>query len=254
MANRAWQWVFGVGLVATVDNLGRLGEAPTHPELLDFLAARVVERGWSLKDLVRSLVTTRAFQMSSAPSVRAGEVDPANAWLSHLRVRRLEAESIRDSLLAVAGELQETRYGPSVGPNAPRRSVYLQIRRTRLDPFLQTFDAPAPFSTLGRRDATNVPAQSLLLLNSQFVTDRAATWAKALVGDRSASVEARVRGIFRAALGREPRVEELAAAAAYLGELAGEHRVAPEAIMASVRVWQDFAHAIFNLKEFIYVR
>jgi len=254
MANRAWQWVFGVGLVATVDNLGRLGEAPTHPELLDFLAARVVERGWSLKDLLRFLVTTRAFQMSSAPSVRAGEVDPANAWLSHLRVRRLEAESIRDSLLAVAGELQETRYGPSVGPNAPRRSVYLQIRRTRLDPFLQTFDAPAPFSTLGRRDATNVPAQSLLLLNSQFVTDRAATWAKALVGDRSASAEARVGGVFRAALGRAPRADELAAAAAYLGELAGEHRVAPEASMASVRVWQDFTHAIFNLKEFIYVR
>ena len=254
MANRAWQWVFGVGLVPTVDNFGRMGEAPTHPELLDFLAARLVERGWSLKDMVRLLVTTRAFQLGSTPSVRATEVDPSNALLSHLRVRRIEAEAIRDSLLAVAGELQETMFGPSVGSNAPRRSVYLQVRRTRLDPLLQAFDAPAPFSTLGRRDATNVPAQSLLMLNSQFVTDRAAKWAKTLVADHSPSAETRVRGIFLAALGRAPRAEELAAAADYLGVLAGEHRVAPEAMLASVRVWQDFAHAIFNLKEFIYVR
>ncbi len=254
MANRVWQWVFGVGLVPTVDNFGRLGERSTHPELLDFLATRLVETGWSMKEMVRFLVTARALQISSTPSSRATELDPSNALLSHLRLRRIEAEAIRDSLLAVAGELQEKMFGPSVGSNAPRRSVYLQIRRTRLDPFLQAFDAPAPFSTLGRRDATNVPAQSLLLLNSQFVTDRAAKWAKALVDDRSATSAARVRGIFLAALGRAPRADELTAAADYLNVLARDHHVAPEGVLASVRVWQDFAHAIFNLKEFIYVR
>ncbi len=254
MVNRVWQWVFGVGLVPTVDNFGRIGEKPTDPELLDFLAARLVGHGWSLKEMVRFLVTTRVFQIESTASARATEVDPANALLSHMRVRRLEAESIRDSLLALAGELQPTMFGPSVGPNAPRRSVYLQVRRTRLDPFLQAFDAPAPFSTLGRRDATNVPAQSLLMLNSQFVTDRAAAWARTLVKDRDVTREVRVRGIFLAALGRAPRDEELASARGYLDELARTHQVAPEMVMASARVWQDFTHAIFNLKEFIYVR
>lgn len=254
MANRAWHWVFGVGLVPTVDNFGRLGEKPTHPELLDFLAAHLVENHWSLKELVSFLVTTQAFQMGSTPSAQAAEIDPANTLLSHLRVRRLEAEAIRDSLLAIAGELPEKMFGPSVVSTAPRRSVYLQIRRTRLDPFLQTFDAPAPFSTLGRRDATNVPAQSLLLLNSPFVGDRAARWAQLLIADHHQTPEARVREIFYAALGRAPRTAELAATADYLKILASEHQVAPPALLANAQIWQDFTHAIFNLKEFIYVR
>jgi len=253
MANRVWQWVFGVGLVPTVDNFGRIGEKPTDPELLDFLASRLVERGWSMKEMVRFLVSTRTFQISSTGSSQASEVDPANTLLSHLRVRRLEAEAIRDSLLAVTGELQPAMFGPSVGSNTTRRSVYVQVRRTQLDPFLRAFDAPAPFSTLGRRDATNVPAQSLLMLNSQFVTDRAAAWARQMVQDQIVPSEVRVREIFLTALGRAPRENELAAAHDYLIELAANHQVAPEALMTSAPVWQDFVHAIFNLKEFIYV-
>ncbi len=239
MVNRIWHWLFGRGLAPTVDNFGRLGERPTHPELLDFLAARFVEHGWDIKETIRFLVTTRAFQMSSAPSPRADEIDPANEWLSHMRVRRLEAEAIRDSLLAVSGELDFTMFGKSVGAGEPRRSIYLEVRRTNLDAFLQVFDAPKPFTTLGRREATNVPAQSLALLNSPFVIDRAKNWARTMVNE---DVEARIRHMFTTAFARPPDAEELAASRNYLSALAPEY------------AWQDFAQSLFNLKEFIYVR
>ena len=253
MANRIWHWLFGRGLVPTVENFGRLGEKATHPELLDFLAAKFVEQGWSTKEMIRFLVTTRAFQMASAPSPRALEVDPANELLSHVRVRRLEAEAIRDSLLAVSGQLQTKMGGPS-DENTTRRSVYLKVRRTNLNPFLQVFDAPKPFTTLGRRDATNVPAQSLTMLNSPFVIAQADEWAKALIGDGDESAEARIRRMFATAFARPPRDEELGPVMDYLMELAKDRGVAADKLLSSEPVWQDFAQSLFNLKEFIYVR
>ncbi|MDB6175485.1 MAG: hypothetical protein JWL59_4796 [Chthoniobacteraceae bacterium] len=253
MVNRIWHWVFGRGLVPTVDNFGRMGEKPTHPELLDFLAGHFVEHGWSVKEMVQYLAATRAFQMSSDPSAMAMETDPGNVWLSHMRVRRIEAESIRDELLAVSGGLDLTMEGPGQPPDARRRSIYLQIRRTNLNPFLQVFDAPQPFTTLGRRDSTNVPAQSLTLLNSPFVIGQARAWAQLLVESApTESVEGRVRRMFEAALARPPSNEEAAASIAYLGEL-GEG-IPQEKLPTNSRVWQDFAQSLFNLKEFIYVR
>jgi len=251
--NRIWHWLFGRGIVPTVDNFGRLGEKPTHPELLDFLAARFVEQEWSIKDMIRFLVSTRAYQMSSTPAPRAMEVDPANELLSHFRVRRLEAEAIRDSLLAISGEL-EPRMGGKSDIDAPRRSVYLKVQRTKLQPFLQVFDAPKPFTTLGRRDATNVPAQSLTLLNSPFVIEQAERWAKDLIEHADASVEARVRYMFEKAFARPPGNDELGAASNYLAALAQDRTVPTDQLLASEPVWQDFAQSLFNLKEFIYVR
>jgi hypothetical protein len=255
MANRVWYWLFGRGLVPTVDNFGRLGEKPTHPELLDFLAARLVENGWSLKDSIRFLVTSRAFQMSSEPSPAARESDPANDWLSHLRVRRLEAEAIRDSFLAVTGQLDEQMFGKPADLNGPRRSIYLPVRRTALNPFLQVFDAPKPFTTLGRRDATNVPAQSLTLLNSRFVIDESTKWSQKLVREGANDTAAsRIGLMFAAAFSRPPDDEELISAAAYLDALAEDRKVTTEQLLKSAPVWQDFAQSLFNLKEFIYVR
>lgn len=254
LANRIWAWVFGQGIVRTVDNFGRLGEAPSHPELLDFLSRRLVEDKWSLKQLVRLLVTTRAYRLESVAAPEAREADPGNALLSHMSVRRIEAEAIRDALLAVAGRLDPALYGPASAPAAPRRSVYLPVKRTRLDPFLQTFDAPAPFSTLGRRSETNVPAQSLLLLNSPFVREQAAAWAVRLLREGRAAPEERVRGMFATALGRPPAVDEERRILRHLEVLAAEHGVAPADVINSEAVWRDLAHAIFNLKEFIYVR
>ena len=253
MVNRVWHWLFGRGIVPTVDNFGRLGEKPTHPELLDFLAARFVEEGWSIKRLITELVATRAYQMSSTPSSRGLEVDPANELLSHFRVRRLEAESIRDSLLAMSGGLNTKMGGPSDDDSA-RRSIYLKVRRTSLNPFLQVFDAPKPFTTLGRRDATNVPAQSLTLLNSPFVITQASNWAGTLIKDGSATPETRVRRMFAAAYARSPDDRELETAKAYLATLAEDRKLTPAQMLASEPVWQDFAQSLFNLKEFIYVR
>ena len=253
LVNRIWHHLFGRGLVGTVDNFGRLGDKPTHPELLDFLAARFMQEGWSAKQLIRELVTTRAYQMSSDVSPRAREVDPDNQLLSHARTRRLPAESIRDSLLAVSGRLDTTMAGP--GDNAlaapsqqRRRSVYLTVRRNFLSPFLETFDAPRPFTTLGRRETTNVPAQSLALLNDPFVIEMAGAWAESLLRTETAP-ETRVRKMFETALARPPSTEELAGSRAYLDELASEHGAGREQL-----IWRDYAQALFNLKEFIYVR
>ena len=254
MVNRVWHWLFGRGLVPTVDNFGRLGDKPTHPELLDFLAGQFVEQGWSVKELVRALVATRAFQMSSDAMPRSREVDPGNEWLSHFRVRRLEAEAVRDELLAVAGELDRTMFGASADANAPRRSVYLAVRRTNLNPFLEVFDAPKPFSTLGRRDETNVPAQSLALLNSPFVVERARAWARRLLREADPSVESRVTRMFAEAFARTPNAGELLASVAFLNDLAREQGEPPDKLLTNERVWQDFAQSLFNLKEFIYLR
>ncbi|MFK7822240.1 MAG: DUF1553 domain-containing protein, partial [Planctomycetaceae bacterium] len=178
IANRVWHHVFGRGIVATPDNLGKLGEQPTHPELLDYLATQFEsELDWSLKKLIRSMVLSETWQQSSKPSDAAVHADPDNKLLSHAHVRRLEAEAIRDSLLAVSGQLDQTQFGPSANGNSPRRSVYVSVIRNSLNPFLRAFDFPEPFSSVGRRDTTNVPAQSLMLMNDPQIAKYANAWA-----------------------------------------------------------------------------
>ncbi|MBI5802510.1 MAG: DUF1553 domain-containing protein, partial [Verrucomicrobia bacterium] len=250
MVNRVWHHLFGRGLVPTVDNFGRLGDQPTHPELLDHLAAQFIAEGWSFKKLIRQLVTTRAYQLASEPTAAARERDADNAYLSHFRVRRLEAEAIRDTLLAVSGRLDATQFGPPVGTgDRARRSVYMGIRRNSLSPLLEIFDAPKPFTTLGRRDATNVPAQSLAFLNDTFVIEAGKSWAELLLRQTpQADATARVQLLFQAAFARAASDDELAKSRAYLNALGAS------ADANDLRVWQDFIQSLFNLKEFIYVR
>lgn len=257
MVNRVWHHLFGRGLVATVDNFGHLGEKPSHSQLLDFLAARFVEQGWSFKELIRFLVLTRAFQMSSEPSERAREFDPDNQWLSHARVRRLDAEVIRDSLLAIVGRLDVTMFGPGVNAVAPpadqrRRSIYLTIRRNNLSPFLQVFDAPKPFTTLGRRNVTNVPAQSLAFLNDPFVIEQAGAWASSLLRE-GGETDQYVRRTYERVLARPPTESELAFSLRYLEDLVRLHGNG-QPLSANELAWKDFTQSLFNLKEFIYLR
>ncbi|MCX6889817.1 MAG: DUF1549 domain-containing protein [Verrucomicrobia bacterium] len=251
MTNRLWHHVFGRGLVGTVDNFGRLGDHPTHPELLDYLSKRFVDQKWSVKTALRELLLTDAFQRSSLPSSSAQAKDANNDLLSHVRVRRLEGEALRDSLITFAGRLEHRMYGP--GDNAVgapreqvRRSVYLTILRNSLNPLITTFDGPKPFTTVGRRDATNVPAQSLTLLNSLFVIDAAKQWATTL--ERNQSDVAKVDALFIQALTRKASPAEQAAAARYLADLKVTHADKP------VMVWQDFAQSVLNLKEFLYLK
>jgi hypothetical protein len=253
MANRIWLHIFGRGIVATPDNFGRMGEKPTHPELLDYLATRIAGENWSLKGMVRFLVTTRAFALSSEAPGEARERDAANDLLTHARVRRLEAESIRDSLLAVSGRLDPQMSGPGVANTGNgdrlRRSIYLTIRRTALNPFLEVFDAPKPFTTAGRRDATNVPAQSLTLLNDPFVIDCARMWAERLVKDKADETpEGRIRRMFAAAFAREPSASEIAASKGYLAAASSTP------LLEDAPAWRDFAQSLFNAKEFIFLR
>ena len=271
--NRLCHYVFGRGIVATVDNFGALGTPPTHPELLDHLAAKFAKDGWSLKRSLRYMVTSRAFRLAAAPAAASAAAvkkhDPTNLLLSHARVRRLEAEAIRDSLIAMSGRLKAgDDEGPGFNPNEPtrvqtRRSVFTAIRRNSLPPFLETFDAPKPFTTLGARDTTNTPGQALTLLNDTFVTESAKFWALTFLENPSpvassdparTSEESRIRRMYLTAFSREPEADELAAAIGFIAELGALHKVPPADRLKHERVWQDFAHALVNMKEFIYVR
>jgi len=203
IVNRVWHHLFGRGIVPSTDNFGRMGEKPSHPELLDYLATRFVDDGWSIKKLIRLIVTSETWQQNSRPSPTARETDPENSLLSHFNMQRLDAESIRDSLLVAADNLDRRLYGPPVGGRTNRRSVYVQVIRNQLDPFLTTFDAPVPFSTTGRRDVTTVPAQSLALFNDPFILEMASRTASS-IGNQ----EEFIRATWRRLLGREPSPQE----------------------------------------------
>ena len=269
MANRIWQRIFGRGIVATPDNFGVLGDAPSHPELLDYVAARFVEQGWSIKRLVELLVTSRTYQMSSTASAKSLQRDPSNSLLQHMPVRRLEAEAIRDTLMAVSGQLDRSMYGPPPasrnrydeheGPGSSiygddRRSVYQEIRRNRTNPFLEAFDQPTPSTTRGRRDVTNVPAQSLALMNSPFVLGSAHAWGRRLADGEGHSAGSRVEYMYRKALGRPPAAEERRDAITFVTGLAEEEGASERAMLSDSGTWGRFAHTLFNLKEFLYVR
>jgi hypothetical protein len=227
LVNRIWHHLFGEGLVPTVDNFGRLGEMPTHPELLDYLADRLrKEQHWSIKSLIRELVLSDTWQQASGLSPEAESKDPANRFLSSFPIRRLESEAIRDAILSVSGQLDPHQFGASVSAATPRRSIYLNVRRNSLDPLMTTFDFPVPASAVGKRDATNVPGQSLTLLNDPFIMDQAGKWAKTAAATLPASAdeETRIRNLFEAALTRSPSSGEIAGAQEFLAALDEEHQ------------------------------
>jgi hypothetical protein len=252
IVNRVWHHLFGRGLVATPDNFGRMGELPSQPELLDFLAGWFVDHGSSLKALIRLLVTSETWGAASTASPAAREKDPDNVLLSHAPVRRLEAEAIRDALLSVAGDLQLVPAdGPPVTGREPRRSVFLRVKRNDLDPFLAAFDAPVPAGPVGRRDVTNVPAQSLTLLNDPFVRELAAHWAQR-IESMPADDAARITAMYLRALGRAPAPDELPRARDFVARMAAERAAGETANAPSP--WAELAHALFNTKEFIFLR
>jgi hypothetical protein len=256
MANRIWHWVYGVGIVPTVDNFGRMGELPTHPELLEYLAARLVEKGWSLKEGLRFLLTTETFRSRSTPSAIAVERDPGNQWLSHMRVRRLDAESIRDSLLQIAGGLREEAGGPGVGESdMQRRSIYLEVRRSRLHAFLGVFDTPQPFTAFGRRDVTTVPAQSLTLLNGPLAGSCAELWrAKAMHPTAPREAGPRLEAMFWRAFARMPKPEEERVLLEALEAWREEARVEGGSPgKGESEAWGHLAHTLINLKELMYL-
>ena len=270
MVNRIWHHLFGRGIVATVDNFGYLGERPSHPELLDQLAWQFVhEDGWSIKRLIRRLVLTRTYSQSSHEGdPHAIELDPSNVLLHRMPVQRLEGEAIRDAVLVVSGRFNSKAFGapvpvhltdfiigrgrPESGPldGDGRRSIYTSVRRNFLPTMMLAFDFPTPFSTNGRRNVTNVPAQSLVMLNDPFIREQAAVWAERLLSETpGASAEQRMVWLFETSLTRLPTAEEKQLMLDSLGEIQAIHAGEPEKVG-----WQEICHALLNTNDFIYLK
>jgi hypothetical protein len=263
--NRVWQHHFGTGLVATPDNFGQSGARPSHPELLDWLAVEFVEHGWSVKHLHRLILSSATYRQGTSAPPRAEAVDPDNRLLSHYPLRRLDAEALRDALLAVSGELGGRPGGPYVPthrtaegnvevdeqkPGACRRSVYLQQRRTQVATFLELFDAPAIAATCSARTSSTVPLQALALLNADFTRRRAAAFARRL--EKEAPAGERLSLAFRLACGREPRDGERAAAKRFLEKQREIYRstgVSP----VDDRAWADFCQMLLASNAFLYL-
>ncbi|MEP7362414.1 MAG: PSD1 and planctomycete cytochrome C domain-containing protein [Acidobacteriota bacterium] len=272
MVNRLWHYVFGRGLTATTDNFGRYGDAPTDPELLDYLATQFMNDGWSMKKSIRLMMLSDAFRQSSKAPAKSAAADPQNLLWSRFPIRRMEAEAVRDSILAVAGSLDLKQFGPSVQPHRDeatpyrrlfqgpldgnsRRSIYLKITRMQGPRFLETFDFPPPMQTRGNRDVTNVPSQSLALLNDPFVTAEARAWALRLIAiGPDDAVDARLSRMFESAFAHPASPAELARLRGMVQSLAARRNVPESDILSNVDVWKDAAHTFFNMKEFVYVR
>jgi hypothetical protein len=264
LVNRVWHHLFGRGIVASTDNFGVLGELPTHPELLDYLADRFVKEGWSMKKLIRALVLSSTYRMSSEANEAADRADAGNLLLHRMRRRRLEGEAIRDAVLSISGRLDQRMHGPSVlayltafqeGRGRPasgpldgdgRRSVYLATRRNFLSPFLLAFDTPSPFSTVGRRTVSNVPAQALILLNDPFVHQQAQLWAKRVLAQPGSNRERIVR-MYECAFARPPTEPELASCMDFLDSQPAA------AARDETAAWADLAHVLLNVKDFIFL-
>jgi mono/diheme cytochrome c family protein len=212
MVNRIWMYHFGQGLVHTPSDFGSRGDAPTHPELLDWLASTFVANGWSIKAMHRLIMASDAYQRASVASPEAIAKDPQNNWLSHQNRRRLDYESMRDSLLAASGRLDSRVGGRPVKletePFSTRRTLYGLIDRYNLEPVYRTFDFPNPDSSSPRRSATIVPQQALYLMNSPFAAQQARHLA-ARIDAAGGSPEERIRGIYRLLFSREPDASEL---------------------------------------------
>jgi len=272
LVNRIWHHVFGRGIVETVDNFGLQGKLPTHPELLDFLAIKFQKEGWSIKKMVKYMVTSKAFRRSVIVPEDSRRIDPDNLYLSYYPTRRVEAEDIRDALLAVSGRLDTSMYGPPVplhindfmqGRGKPsssgpldgngRRSVYQEVRRNFLEPMMLTFDRPIPFTTFGRRNVTNVPAQSLILMNDPFVILQAEVMARKIIEKTSLTLDQRIEWVYKRTFAREPSQQEINDATSFVRRIAAMRDVKEQDILVALDVWKDYCHSVFNLKEFIYL-
>lgn len=290
-ANRIWQQLLGQGIVATPENFGYTGADPTHPELLDYLACELRAQGYHRKALVRLIVCSAVFRQVSDPRPAALEVDPENALCWRFAPRRLDAEAIRDAMLAVAGELDATMFGPYVPtrragdgsvdvaedvPGWNRRSVYLQQRRTQVATLLELFDAPSMVTNCTRRPMSTIALQSLALLNSQFVVGRgaalAARVADEIVAGRAGSAETdhgcggdaqqgtcavdlwRLERAFNLALAREPSAGERATALEFLTTQSADYRAAgrPES-EAHAQAWADLCQMLLASNAFLYL-
>jgi mono/diheme cytochrome c family protein len=271
MVNRIWQGHFGDALVRSPDNFGLLGQRPTHPQLLDWLAVRFVESGWSIKAMHREIMLSSAYRMSTRWNEKAAEVDPENRLWWRANRRRLEAEAVRDSILAVSGRLDRAMGGSmlpkknreyvtstaNVNPDvyqSNRRSVYLPVVRSAIYEVLQAFDFPDPTVSSARRQSSTVAPQALFMMNSKIVADASRAMAERLLADGKLDDAGRARQAYRIALGRTATDSEVQSALSHVARYAAA--LQPHESDASKRrtkSWQSLCRAIIASNEFIFV-
>ncbi|RFC47983.1 MAG: Protein of unknown function DUF1553/DUF1549/Planctomycete cytochrome C [Verrucomicrobia bacterium] len=271
MVNRLWHHLFGRGLVPSVDDFGVLGETPSHPELLDWLAQDFMAHGWSVKRSLRQILLSATYAQASTAHPELdprtiANVDPANILLHRSPIKRLTAEEIRDSILAISGRIDPTAFGQAIptyrnafmtgrgaqpsGPldGAGRRTIYLSVYRNFLNPMLLTFDMPNPFGPKGRRGTSNVPAQALTLLNDPFVLEQAAYWAGHETSSPSLPPAARIKAMLERATGDSAPPAEVARLEAFWQAQTTAYQGDAQ------RAWTDVAHVLFNTKDFLYIK
>jgi hypothetical protein len=270
LVNRIWKHHFGTGIVESLDNFGNLGTPPSHPELLDWLAVEFVQRGWSLKQLHRLMVTSAAYRQNSAVTEEHLRTDPDNRLLSRMPLRRLDAEEVRDSLLAVSGRLSEKRFGPpdqvEVRPDGLvtakpdgqkwRRSIYVRQRRKEMPTILETFDLPQMNPNCVMRTNSTVVSQPLHLLNNKWVHELAGAFARRVLSEAEPYPDALIRTAWLTALSRLPGEEELDVAVSALRRLQQQRTLAEEQSgdeEASLLALTDFCHGLLNSAEFLYI-
>jgi hypothetical protein len=271
IANRIWSWHFRQGIVPTTDNFGLLGQQPTHPALLDWLAHWFTTNGWSLKDMHRLIMSSRTYQQSSATSAEGYAADPEDLLLHHFPVRRLEAEEVRDALLSVAGSLDSTIGGKTIprrnrefvfnhtskdftSYGSTRRALYMPIIRNNLYDLFQQFDYPDPSTSTGLRYSSVVSPQALLLMNSDLATDAAQSFATRLF-KLSADKEARLRAAYRLAFAREATADDIRRAENYLTAAdASLNSTQQDSAKREQQAWALLCQALMMSNEFIYLR
>jgi hypothetical protein len=239
--NRVWGQLIGEPLVATPSNFGALGELPSHPELLDDLAVRFMESSWSVKWLIREIVTSATYRQSSMSSPRQHQIDPSNRWLSRMHRKRLSVEAWRDSLLSVAGRLENTLGGPSMDPDDPRstrRTVYAAVSRFELNPMLNLYDFPDANIHAARRATTTTPLQKLFVLNHPFMIHQAEAVVERLGEHCSNDQDGAITTLYLRLFAREPSAKER--------QLAREFATSAEA-------WVEYAHALLASNELLFV-
>ena len=263
--NRIWHHLFGAGIVESTDNFGVLGKEPTHPLLLDYLATQFRNSGWSTKQMIRTLVLSRTYRLSSQRSADGDRLDSTNQLLHRARIRRLQGEAVRDAILTVSGRLDRTLFGSPVpvhltafmqgrgrpGTNGPldgngRRSIYSAVNRNFLSPFMLAFDVPAPVTTTGKRVTSNVPAQALIMLNNEFVNQQARLWAERLLSEQLPKPDDVLSAAWHQLFGRPATAEELAPLLEFSG-------AADQNVGLDINTLTEVCHVLLNSKEFIFL-
>ena len=251
IVNRVWHYHFGRGIVATPSDFGVQGDKPSNPELLDWLAAEFIRNGWKLKELHKLIMTSAAYMQSSSVDEPRLLKDRENNLVWHFQSRRLEAETIRDSLLAVSGTLDATPFGPgTLEPNHKRRSIYFFVKRSKLIPMMMLFDAPDSLQDLAMRPSTTIAPQALLMMNSSIVRGYADALAIKVLKDAGTGVEAKINRAYQLVLSRNAKPLELKEGVEFLKEQEGFYKAdkKPESLALA-----DFCQALFSLNEFVFL-